>query len=122
MATLSFTNRHPVTLTILSHIGLFSHSFSKLDQLSSDDNKMSTAANENDGLEVLVNKVLENAVIGMNNKIDARLNSIEEQLSSAQKSTDSFAKRTSNVESLNEHKSTGVNQVSNFFIQMDSML
>ncbi|GFT27311.1 uncharacterized protein NPIL_311972 [Nephila pilipes] len=72
--------------------------------------------NENINLDILVNKVLENALSDINNKIEARLKSVEEQLSSVQKEFNPTSKRTnSNRNSPSKNVPTEVKSVSNAF-------
>ncbi|GBL86902.1 hypothetical protein AVEN_218650-1 [Araneus ventricosus] len=52
---------------------------------------------ENANLDVLVNKVMENALMGISNKIEARLKLIEEQLSSVKKESDPIDQQTTNM-------------------------
>ncbi|CAL1263753.1 unnamed protein product [Larinioides sclopetarius] len=72
---------------------------------------------ENVNLDVLVNKVMESALLGISNKIEARLKLIEEQLSSVKKESDPLDQQTSNMNLSDRIAATEIKSASHAVLQ-----
>ncbi|XP_055941952.1 centrosomal protein of 164 kDa-like isoform X2 [Argiope bruennichi] len=82
--------------------------FSKVDANTMPKN----ASFDNMNLEVLVNKVMENALMGISSKIEGRLKLIEEQLSSVKKESNPTDQQTSSLNILDKNITTEMKSIS----------